>query len=320
MGYLAAYYQKAENKIRQRKFNNQAILLEHERIAQTQIKHLKSLIEALSHTGFKICDAAFSGGKEKIESLQKENAAIEKQIKNLLIENGFPENYLDPIYSCPECKDTGMLKNERCSCFKREVKKLIYDEINNSVSLKLSSFDKFKLDVYPETALPDKNITVRALMRKNLDFCKNYAENFSLPQNGILMTGATGLGKTHLSLATASAVIAKGYYTVYGSALEILENIEREHFGSAEYSGFFKKVKECDLLILDDLGTEFKSDFYISALYNILNSRINSGLPVIVNTNLTFPELKNRYPDSVCSRLISLQILKFFGSDMRVSK
>lgn len=139
----------------------------------------------------------------------------------------------------------------------------------------------------------------------------------------MLFYGRTGLGKTHLSLAIAHDVLGKGYEVIYDSIINLLEQVEREHFGRAQVDGIdtMAILQSVDLLILDDLGAEFQSPFYVSAIYNIINTRLNRGLPTIISTNLEFIDIKKRYEERIVSRLFAVyETMHFIGSDIRLMK
>jgi DNA replication protein DnaC len=132
------------------------------------------------------------------------------------------------------------------------------------------------------------------------------------------MRGKTGLGKTHLSLAIAARIIEKGFGVVYGSAQNLLRSVEMERFSKDSGTDALNSLLECDLLIVDDLGAEFQTSFTASAVYNIVNTRMLTGRPTIISTNMTTDELKSAYSDKVVSRLIgSYDVLRFFGNDIR---
>ena len=131
----------------------------------------------------------------------------------------------------------------------------------------------------------------------------------------------TGLGKTQLSFAIANNVINSGFNVIYGSAQDLFRSVESEHFGKvSSLNSTLDTIIYCDLLIIDDVGTEFESNFYSSLLYNIINSRINLSKPIIINSNLNQDDIFSRYSDRVVSRLISFDILKFYGNDIRLIK
>lgn len=157
-------------------------------------------------------------------------------------------------------------------------------------------------------------------MSEIFEGCKRYAEDFHLPVNGILMIGGTGLGKTHLSLALGSEVIKKGYSVTYGSAPDLFRRVEKEHFDRSVETDTMQLLHDCDLLIIDDLGAEFESKFYLSVLYDLLNTRMNTGRPIVANTNYTMQELQARYGGRLVSRLLTLDPMFFKGDDIRLAK
>ena len=161
----------------------------------------------------------------------------------------------------------------------------------------------------------------RKKMEEILHYCEKYADEFSTESKSICMSGQTGVGKTHLSLSIAKVVISKGFNVIYGSSQDLLRDVEREHFGkSNDDKDALGSLLGCDLLIMDDLGTEFESSFYNSVIYNVINSRLNRGLPTIISTNLSLSELESRYSDRVVSRLMVYDFLRFVGSDIRQIK
>ena len=198
------------------------------------------------------------------------------------------------------------------------VKKAAADELNSTSPLKLSSFDEFDLSLYDDTEQTKLGATARKVMAKNLSICREYAENFHLPYTSLLIRGRTGLGKTHLSLSIASVVLQKGYSVIYCSAPDIFRKLEREQFGNAQGDAdTLEMLIKTDLLVLDDLGAEFDSKFYRSALYNIINDRINYSLPMIINTNYELAELEERYGERIYSRMATMDMPIFIGSDIR---
>ncbi len=255
--------------------------------------------------------------KDIISKALEENAAIQQKMARLLADKGFPENYTAPVYTCEKCRDKGTLDGRWCDCFTKLLNVAASEELNASSPLKLCTFESFDLSLYPETTDPLIGEKQRTVMEMNLRDCVNFAENFNGSGYGLLMLGNTGLGKTHLSLAVANTVIKKGYSVVYNSTPELMRQLDKEFFGRAD-TDTMQLITSCDLLILDDLGAETRSDRYISMLYEIVNSRQNRQLPMIVNSNLAVEEIKNRYQDRIWSRLFSLRVLLFCGSDNRL--
>ncbi len=259
----------------------------------------------------------WSTAPQHLDKLEQTNLAIQQNMSALLKTGGFPEDYLDRIYTCKKCGDKGTYNGNWCECFNRLMLKAAADNINSVSPLDLSSFDNFRLDVYPDTLDASIGASPRAVMRQNFEFCKKYAEEFSPNSRGILMCGGTGLGKTHLSLAIANEVMQKGYNVIYGSIPDLIRALEREHFGKSD-ENTMEMLTSCDLLILDDLGAETEKPLYLSILYELINSRISRRSPTLINTNLGANDMQQRYQDRLWSRLYSMEVLMFIGKDVRL--
>ena len=230
---------------------------------------------------------------------------------------GYPADYLEPVYTCPKCKDKGTVNGKWCGCFHRLMLEEAARELNENSPLELSSFESFSLDYYPDLINPDLHVSERVIMERNLDYCRRYAEGFSTKSESILMSGATGLGKTHLSLAIAARVIDHGFSVIYGSSPELMRILEREYYGKSD-NDTMSALTGCDLLILDDLGAEVDKPLDSSLLYEIINGRVSRGLPMIVSTNYSPGELGKHYQDKICSRLLSFHLMPFYGNDIRM--
>ncbi|MCL2637633.1 MAG: ATP-binding protein [Oscillospiraceae bacterium] len=318
MNLNAKYYSRAGEEIKRRSDVNKEKLSFRKREVELKIPQYKAIRWEMAKTGARIYDIIYSGESEamraeKLERLTKENLNAQETIKALLAQNGFEPDYLTEIYSCEKCRDTGVYQNRRCSCFKEIAKRMAAEELNASSPIKLCDFDSFDLSFYADSFTIDK-------MSRNFNFCKHYAENFHLPCDGIFMQGATGLGKTHLSLAIAKAVIAKGYSVIYGSSQKLLGAIVKENFGRESEVDSEQLLEKTDLLIIDDLGTEVDNKYYVSVFYNLLNSRLSAGLPTVINTNSEVAQLKKHYGDAIVSRILTMECLPFFGDDIRVSR
>ena len=194
-------------------------------------------------------------------------------------------------------------------------------ELNRNAPLSLSTFESFNLEYYDKTVDPKLKVSPYDHMSRVLRYCQNYADNFNSHSESILMKGATGLGKTHLSLAIANEAIKRGYGVIYASAPQLVSKLEKIYFSNKEDDSTFDMLVECDLLIIDDLGTEFHSQFSVSQLYNIFNSRMLSNKPVIINTNLTIRDLQENYTDRFVSRICgNARQLDFLGRDIRIRR
>lgn len=287
------------------------------RIAEinARIPQIKEVNEAIINTGRELI-RVISEKKEvdissRIEELRQYNLGAQDMSKKLLEQNGYPADYLDVHYNCPRCNDTGYFDGRFCDCFKKLCGKLSTDELNKNANLALCSFDTFSLSYYKG----DDYFTMKSI----LEFTMQYAETFTTNSGSVFMFGPTGLGKTHLSLAAANRILEKGYSVIYDSAINILRKIEKEHFSREHSSEMIDMVIGTDLLILDDLGTEYETPFYNATIYNIINTRLNSGKPSIISTNLDFGGIKRRYDERVVSRIVAAYTcLEFKGEDVRL--
>lgn len=260
-----------------------------------------------------------AGKMPDFKEAEKKSLEIQQEKQNFLKDNNIDLSVINPIFNCDKCEDTGYVNGKICDCVKKKAVSLVYDELNKDVALDDYTFEKFSLSYYP-----DKNIdgvNPRDIMTKICGFCVKYANEFKKDSQSILFYGKTGLGKTHLSLAIANDVIKKGYNVVYGPISKIIGNIEKEHFSNGDDRVTLQNVLDCDLLILDDLGTEFTTEFVKSVIFEIINSRILNKKPMIINTNLDFEELEHKYSDRLVSRIVgNYRMFEFFGEDIRTLK
>ena len=310
-------FEKAQNIISQRRSN---AIAENERRIQKinkEIPPIKEINDTLFNTGRQLIQLVLSSKgaevTEKIERIKQDNLEAQAFASQLLVSHGYPADYLNTPFSCPVCSDTGYVKTRYCDCLKQVYNKLMAEKLNKDTQLQLSTFESFSLRYYTGDDL--------SAMAKIYKYTSEYARNFTLSSHSLLMFGNTGLGKTHLSLAIAGEVIKKGYSVLYDSSVNILRNIEREHFSREHSSDMIDLVMDTDLLILDDLGTEFDSPFYNSTVYNIINTRLNRRRPTIISTNMDFLKIKKRYDERVASRLTTMyDCLEFHGEDVRLQK
>lgn len=322
MSIDSRFFRQAEAELNERKLRSERLLAAREAEIAKKSPEIVNIQREISATTSKIISLILSKDKDferKFGEIQQNNAFLQQSLREKLVRLGYPADYLDVPHLCKKCQDTGAIDGKRCSCITEAARRLAAEELNRSTPLKLCSFDDFSLAYYDDRQPTSNGTTARESMSENLKICRQFAENFHLPSNGILMRGGTGLGKTHLSLSIASVVINSGYSVIYGSAPDLFRKIEQEHFGRSE-GDTVEMLQSADLLILDDIGAEFESKFYVSAFYGIINNRMNSGAPTIINTNCDLSELNARYGERILSRLMTLEQLIFVGSDVRIRK
>ena len=273
------------------------------------ILRLGEIDTALANLGAQLMVSAMKGNLEEINLAKEQSEALSNEKKMLLDSAGIKP--FAPL--CPICEDSGMVSGKICNCVKFIAKELCLNELKEKSPVEQSSFEQFDLSYYPDDS--------REKMKKLFDFSFDYANNFNYDSTNVLFMGKCGLGKTHLSLAIAKKVLDKGFGVIYGSAQDLFADAEKEHFSYSAQSEKRDSLLNCDLLIIDDLGTEFTTSFTQSLFYNIVNTRILNRKPTLINTNLSFEELDSRYTSRITSRFLGEYTIKLFvGNDIRQIK
>ena len=260
--------------------------------------------------------------KERLAALEKDNLDIQVRRAELLVENGWSVEYLDDIYSCPKCRDSGVYEGGVCSCLEKLYNKELTKELGTLLQHGDESFARFDLNYYD--AAPVNGVSPRETMTMVLGACRKFADNFPAVSANLLFQGGTGLGKTYLSACIARVVAAKGYSVCYDSAAAALEAFEVQKFSrdpetSEAANARVRRMLDCDLMILDDLGTEMISSISTSALYTLLNTRLVNGKKIIISTNCSDEELQKKYTPQIYSRIKGEFLrLPFVGRDIRL--
>lgn len=323
MGYSKDVYLAAEDEMQLRRMD--ALRKADERIAQFHEKYPRALElqRMLLQTGVKAGKAVVSGAdvKEELLKLKEANLAQQKELRVIFERAGVPEDYLEPHFFCGKCEDKGYIDGKRCACMEALLREKAFEKLNRLSPLSLSSFDTFSLDYYSDERT-DSGPAPRRRMSQILNYCIKYAKEFTLQSDSLVFCGATGLGKTHLALAIANEVTNMGFGVVYCSAPEVVQALEKEQFSrnaDDKDDGVRRALLDCDLLILDDLGTEFITQFTSGAVYNVFNSRLTAGKPTVISTNLSLKQMEKYYSERFVSRVSgSCQRLDFIGNDVRV--
>lgn len=290
--------------------------------ARAAIPALKAAEDEVTACGVR-CALAGARGADRTAAASALAAARQKR-DALLAASGRSPLALEPKYTCSLCQDTGVADGKTCVCVRREMQRLRREEIEAMSSLSVTSFDTMKLDYYPNTPDPKTGRSVRQYMAELLADLRDYADEFDLDSENLMLTGNAGLGKTHAALAVAGAALDKGYDVIYISSPDFFSRVETLHFGSdpaGEKDALLDTVGGADLLILDDLGTEFNSSFVISTLYSLLNDRLGRRRPTILTTNIVDGTLLEKlYTEKVASRISAFVPYRFLGDDIRLKK
>ncbi len=286
----------------------------------SKLPEISDIDKALSSAAIDITIEIAKGADnitERIEHLKNKNLELQQKRADILTEHGYPADYTFVKKDCSKCDDTGFVGANMCECLKQELSRRMLERSGIGKLAQTQSFDSFDLHYYASSKLSYDT------MKANLEFIRNYVNNFSEDSRSLLFVGKTGLGKTHLSSAVAKALCENGYNVKYDTAQNILADFEKERFGKSlsTEENLNEMYFESDFLIIDDLGTELTNSFTVSALYNLINTRINNKKPMLINTNLTSEELLKRYESRITSRLFGeFDAVMFVGEDVRLAK
>ena len=321
MAYSADVIRRARQQLESQKAEYESMQQSRLREIYGKLPRVREIDRQLRASMVQAAQAAFTqGGMAEMERVRQANQTLRQQRREL-IANAFPPEYLKDGPVCEYCGGTGYIGREMCSC----LAELCRMEQRKEISLLAAGehhFSEFDLNYYSPQVDPQYGASPRAIMTRILTICRDYANHFTPNSGNLLFNGNTGLGKTLLSACIAGVVAEKGYSVAYESAPHLFGKLERDRFHPDEESAqAVAKMNGCDLLILDDLGTELPGSFVNAALYTLVNDRLLAGKPMIISTNLNIDEIRQRYTPQIASRLQgSFQLLPFVGQDIRVLK
>ena len=300
---------------------------EKQRIARHQLEHNTEMVyqkiptyEALDRQiaiiSIEQGKKLLSGEANALSELKQHLKELSVQKASLLRKNGFPENFLSPVYECDKCQDTGYIANKKCSCFREAEINLIYEQSHIKTLLETENFSSLSYDYYAGEDLEK--------FTKAVQICQNFVKSFNKDYRNLFFYGTVGTGKSFLSCCIAKELIDIGNLVIYFSASQLFDILSKSTFDkdSAEAaSGISEDICNCDLLIIDDLGTELTNAFVSSQLFSCLNNRHLRKKATIITTNLSLGELRDRYSDRIFSRITSnFDICKLTGRDIRMQK
>ncbi len=254
--------------------------------------------------------------KKKIEDLRNEKA-------NMLSICGFSEDYFEPVYTCKNCKDTGYVNGEKCHCFKQEVINVVYSQSNIKNILCRENFNSFSYEYYSDEEInPTTGLSSLDTAKRAADECKYFIEDFDNKPKNLFFYGNTGVGKTFLSNCVAKELLEKGYSVIYFTAFQLFDILSKGVFDrDADAIAAHQNIFDCDLLIIDDLGTEFANSFTTSQLFLCVNERLLRQKSTIISTNLNLNQMIDMYSERTWSRISSnYTLIKLFGDDIRIQK
>ena len=330
MGYEAAVLRRAAKRLAQRRRQREEEQERRRREICAQLPRVAEIDRELKGTIYQIIAASLREGRDpapSIKVIRDRNLDLQAEKARLLTEHGWPADALDDKPACPRCGDTGWVGASMCSCLRQLCAQEQIAELSKLLDLGEQSFDTFSLDFYSPLPWPGEELSPRENMEFILEVCSNYARKFGkFYFHNLFLTGAPGLGKTFLSACIARTVSEQGFSVVYDTAVNVFARFEEQKFArdreeAGEARDDTRRYLGCDLLILDDLGSELTTPFVQSALYQLVNSRLTAEKRTVISSNLTMDDVRLRYTPQIASRLEGeFRVLPFFGEDIRLQR
>lgn len=315
-------YNKIMGVYQERRIRNERIRREREREVYEKIPALKEIDECIGALGVRKAKDIIAGKSADASEYMTELEDMKEQKRVLLQSAGFAPDYLDMPYDCMYCKDTGYIGTEKCRCFKKMQLKLLYERSGIENILKKQNFDTFKLDIFDDKAvIRGQDMTVRAYMESVYRFCLKFTERFGDEHGSILFTGPPGVGKTFLANCISERLIKNGHSVIYMTSAELFSLMARADFGGGEEDDEENRdlLFDCELLVIDDLGTEMQSKFTGAGLFSLLNSRMIRSASTVISTNLNLQGIRDLYGDRIVSRIMSeYTVIPIYGKDIRL--
>lgn len=313
---LMRYYQKLQ--LRNKHDQDERI-----QKAYREIPRLAQIDRDIAAVSLKKARLLLGESEEQDFDLANQIQLLSKERRHLLLSHGYPEDYLKMQYTCPICQDTGYVGNEKCICFRKAISDQLYTQSNIRELLEKASFDSFSLDFYPTDMINESTgLSARRMAESALNRAKDFVHNFDHSFENLFFYGDTGVGKTFLSYCIAKELLDTTHSVIYYSAFDLFDAFARKTFSNSEESQEENDyILDCDLLIIDDLGTELTNSFVASQFFLCINERILRKKSTIISTNLTLGSFMETYSERVFSRVSSnYTMIKLIGSDIRIQK
>ena len=318
-------YQQLMSKYYERQLKTKDLMEQRYQEVTTAIPELPELdkeirVLALAHAKARLTR------QDGAADLSSDLTAISRKKEQLLISHGFSSDYLKPVYTCPDCQDTGYIDGKKCSCLEKEIVNFLYSQSNLKDILDYENFSHFNLEYYPDDYTEEATgLTPRDNIRNVLSAVRAFIKNFSTESGNLLLYGNTGVGKTFLTNCIAKELLDKSYTVVYLTSVKLFDILETNKFDKeisrTEKEASLSYILASDLLIIDDLGTELNNSFTSSQLYHCIDTRLTRHCSTIISTNLSFDDLREHYSERIFSRITSnYTLLKITGDDIRLRK
>lgn len=330
MGYEASVLYRATRRLEESRRQREESLARRKAQIYAQLPRVREIDKELKGTVYQIIASSLREGRDPAPSIQvikDHNLSLQAERTQLLLQNGWGADALDEQPACPKCNDTGWVGAQMCICLKKLCGEEQIKELSKLLDLGEQSFETFSMDYYSPLPWPGEAVSPRENMEFIFDLCSNYARKFGrFKLRNLFLSGAPGLGKTFLSACIARTVSENGFSVVYDTAVNVFARFEEQKFArdkldAEEAKDETKRYLGCDLLILDDLGSELTTPFVQSALYTLINARLMSNKQTVISSNLTMTQVRQRYTPQISSRLEGeYRVLPFYGEDIRLQR
>lgn len=306
-----------------RQNNHRHIYEEHVHEVRKALPRIREIDDAIASTSVACGRRLLAGDTGALEKLKEEISLLAKERTDVLIRGGYPADYLEMTYDCPDCRDTGYIDNHKCHCFRQAEIALLYTQSNLADILRQENFDTFSYDYYSDEIIdPQSGVSSLTRIRRVMETCRKFVAEFDRMPGNLFFYGDTGVGKTFLSHCIAKELLDSTHSVVYFSAQELFETFAQKRFSRpGDIEDHTDCIYDCDLLIIDDLGTELTNTFVNSELFLCINQRLSSSKATIISTNLSLKSFADTYSERIFSRISNhYTMLKLFGRDIRLQK
>ena len=305
-----------------RQAQNRRIQEQHQAQAYQQLPRLREIDEEVATLSARKVRALITGQETGLDDLKNDIALLSQERSALLLSEGYPQDYLEMHYTCPLCQDTGYIGSQKCTCFKKAEIELRYTQSNLKEILEKENFDHFSFDLYSDTITNDSTgLSARETARRAYDIAQTFVRNFDSSFENLFLYGDTGVGKTFLSHCIAHDLLESAHCVLYFSAFDLFDHLAGSAFSRKDDKPGEDLVFDCDLLIIDDLGTELTNSFVASQFFLCINERIMRKKSTIISTNLKLEDFSATYSERTFSRIASnYRMVKLIGKDIRIQK
>jgi len=323
MALTNAQYDEIMRGYQNRQLTNRHLSQTRMEEALAKIPELKTINDSIASLSVEAARKKLNDDIDKFQELKQEIENLKKKKAASLSNAGFSNDYFDPIFTCPHCKDTGYINGEKCSCFKQEIINVVYSQSNIKEILRRENFQTFSYKYYSDNEInPTTGLSALDTAQRAVAECQHFINDFDNKPKNLFFYGDTGVGKTFLSNCVAKELLEKGYSVIYFTAFQLFDIFSKGVFTKdADAIAAHQNIFDCDLLIIDDLGTEFSNSFTSSQLFLCVNERILRQKSTIISTNLNMNHMVDLYSERTLSRISSnYSIIKLFGDDIRIQK